>query len=253
VNPPSSCQHSFTNRYGEEWLFCFDTDTNVATVKGSDVDWESYPVIEGVAYGLVMSADEKEWLARVWEENCSSVAVLGLYGGLPTELVVGKNHSFLSNQYCPICLLQKKEFEVHHCIWARDGGPNTPSNLLAICNSCHAIVTRGSVEDRLPRDKAAFNHQVMCFGMALFHDALAAEKARGDTSFSEENPSIVQLINLFAKATSEQQARFDEQLKAEARVCYQYLRDLGRGKWPWVDFESRLLEPLAEVRENGYV
>jgi len=35
----------FTNRYGEEWEFTYDSDTGTGILRGSDVDWEEYPVV----------------------------------------------------------------------------------------------------------------------------------------------------------------------------------------------------------------
>lgn len=245
----TSVEYLFTNIYGEKWIFHFDPKTKVAFVKGSDVDWESYPVIEGAAYGLVMSSEERTWLSDAWEKVCSNVGALGLYQGKPTKLVIGKNYCFLKNDYCPICLLQKKEFEVHHCIWASDGGPDTPSNLLAVCNTCHAIITRGSVEDRFPRNQAAFQHQVMYFGVRLFQDAVGSRNSRGAIPFAEQHPTLAKHVQGISQATSEQLSMADQKLKAESRIAYQYFRDLAHGKWSWSDYE-RLFSPKDKQRQD---
>lgn len=248
ATPP--IEYSFTSRIGDQWVFSFDRNTNTALVKGDDVGWESYPVVEGVAYGLEMNKEEQAWLAGVWKEATNqSICTIGLYLGNPTEFVLGKSYCFLSDNYCPICLLQKKDFEVHHCIWSRDGGPDTPSNLLAICNSCHAVITRGSVEDRFPKNQAALYHQIMYFGVNLFQDATTGRNTYGAALFAKQHPPLVEPLESFAQATPEQRDVADRQLKAESRIRYQYYRDLGLGKWSWSDHERLFLSSVMEFEK----
>lgn len=61
-------ESSYTNQYGEEWIFEYDTTTGIGIVKGSDVDWAEYQVVEGVAPLLILSDGEKQWLRSAWEE-----------------------------------------------------------------------------------------------------------------------------------------------------------------------------------------
>ncbi len=35
--------------------------------------------------------------------------------------------------------------DMHHIVEVKDGGPNEPSNLLALCPTCHALYTRGTI------------------------------------------------------------------------------------------------------------
>jgi hypothetical protein len=35
--------------------------------------------------------------------------------------------------------------DMHHIIEVKDGGPNQSSNLLALCPTCHALYTRGTI------------------------------------------------------------------------------------------------------------
>ena len=37
--------------------------------------------------------------------------------------------------------------ELHHIEWVKEGGGNEPSNLLALCPTCHALHTRGHIPD----------------------------------------------------------------------------------------------------------
>jgi hypothetical protein len=58
----------FTNEFGEEWEFEYHPVTNTGTLRGSDIDWKSYPVIDGRAVGLILDEDEISWLRRVWAD-----------------------------------------------------------------------------------------------------------------------------------------------------------------------------------------
>jgi hypothetical protein len=35
--------------------------------------------------------------------------------------------------------------ELHHIVWVKEGGDNTPSNLLALCPNCHSLHTHGHI------------------------------------------------------------------------------------------------------------
>ena len=58
----------FTNRYGEEWEFEYDPIKGEGQLRGSDVDWQEYRVIKGLAPELVLNNEELEWLRKVWSE-----------------------------------------------------------------------------------------------------------------------------------------------------------------------------------------
>ncbi|MHB1038544.1 MAG: hypothetical protein ACYC35_29105 [Pirellulales bacterium] len=58
----------FTNRYGEEWEFVYDSGTGEGILRGSDVDWQEYPVVGGLAPGLILNEEEIAWLRKTWAE-----------------------------------------------------------------------------------------------------------------------------------------------------------------------------------------
>ena len=58
----------FTNRYGEEWEFEYDPLKKGGVLRGSDVDWQNYRVIEGRVPGLSLNEEEIQWLRRAWAE-----------------------------------------------------------------------------------------------------------------------------------------------------------------------------------------
>jgi hypothetical protein len=62
----------FTNRYGEEWEFEYDPQKKEGILRGSDVDWQSYRVIEGRVPGLNLNEEEIQWLWRSWAEAIST-------------------------------------------------------------------------------------------------------------------------------------------------------------------------------------
>lgn len=61
----------FTKEYGKEWEFEYDPVMNTGTLRGSDVDWRSCPVIDGRAVGLILNENELSWLRRIWVEATS--------------------------------------------------------------------------------------------------------------------------------------------------------------------------------------
>lgn len=225
-------------------MFSFDLFSKQAFVKGTDLGENRYPVFDGVAYGLILDEEERVWLSKAWTEATKEDTSAGLYLGIPAEFIIGKGYSSLSGDHCPICLERKIEFEIHHCIWSSDGGPNTPSNLLRICNSCHAIVTRGSKEERIPKNQAALHHQVMHFGLDLFRHALEIGSKGAAAVFVAQYPRTTEFIGLVDQQTPEKQKAADQQIRAESRIAYQYFRDLGLRKLRWSDHE-RLFSPAS--------
>ena len=66
--PPRLPVWRFTNRYGEDWEFTYDSDTGTGILRGSDVDWEEYSVVGGLAQGLILNEEEIAWLRKTWAE-----------------------------------------------------------------------------------------------------------------------------------------------------------------------------------------
>jgi hypothetical protein len=57
----------FENMSGEQAIYVFDKDTGAATLMMGDCGWETvYPVIDGVAVGLVLDKSERTWLQACW-------------------------------------------------------------------------------------------------------------------------------------------------------------------------------------------
>ena len=58
----------FTNRYGEEWKFKYDPLKKEGSLRGSDVGWKEYRVVEGQVTGLILNDEEIQWLRKAWAE-----------------------------------------------------------------------------------------------------------------------------------------------------------------------------------------
>ena len=69
---PGQFASRFTNQYGDEWEFEYDYGKRKGLLRGSDVDWRSYVVIDGQARGLILNEEEIQWLRAKWSEATSS-------------------------------------------------------------------------------------------------------------------------------------------------------------------------------------
>lgn len=76
-------QSEYENRYGEVWVFAYDSCTDTSTVKGSDVDWQSYVVTQGQAQGVILTQDEQAWLTSCWNDAIKE-RLRASGSGLPT-------------------------------------------------------------------------------------------------------------------------------------------------------------------------
>ena len=72
MNPRLPTWH-FTNRYGEEWEFTYDAGTGEGVLRGADVDWQEYHVVDGLAQGLILNEEEIAWLRKKWAEAAGGV------------------------------------------------------------------------------------------------------------------------------------------------------------------------------------
>jgi hypothetical protein len=237
---------------GDLWVFEYDYFTDTGIVKGSDVDWENYAVIEGEALWLVLAEDERAWLKSSWEAATKHLSNPGIYLGLDTKFVQDKRKCYLTNDYCPICLKQKREFADHHCIAKVDGGTDDYFNILRICCTCHAIIHSGSVEDRVPKRAAARNHQLMYFGS----DFCALDSLEEDSHESryrlEHDPSLERLVAAYKSCTEADREKADRFIKDRARLEYQYYRDVARGERFTDDWLRRLERRLELVNRHGW-
>jgi hypothetical protein len=208
----------YENEFGEPWIFEYNFDNDTGVIKGLDVGWIEYPVLEGRTFGLILDEKEEAWLKIAWSDATEHLDNVGIYSGLDTEFVRDEHGCWLTNYYCPICLNQKREFDEHHCIWSSDGGTDEYFNMLRVCRTCHAVLTWGSVEDRVPKDLAAFYHQVLYFGLEFFPRNNFRKSRHIDRNFLELNPTWKAKIRDFDQLRANEQKKIDNAVKVNSTV-----------------------------------
>lgn len=227
----------YTSELGDKWTLELDQETGVALLTGSDIsDDLRVPVIEGATIGISLDPGEQAWLSTAWSEGAGQRAVFELYRGLDTEFVIGSKHCRLTNDFCPICLKRKKQFEIHHCIWKSDGGTRSPLNLLKICKSCHVVMTFGDVEDMEIRDHAAFMHQLAHFGMRFVAEQAPSGAEQSKRTFLEARPKMRKLVQSYLVADEADRELAERMIPPMARAQYQYYRDTARAVPAFVEY-----------------
>ena len=58
----------FSNRYGEEWVFEYDPTNGEGVLRGVEIGWQEYRVVEGRVPGLILNDEETLWLRKAWAE-----------------------------------------------------------------------------------------------------------------------------------------------------------------------------------------
>lgn len=226
----------FRSKDGDEWIFEYSAQEDKAVVRGSDIGWEPYPVVEGIAFQLNMSLDEEAWLLGVWNRLVPRGPGNPLYGTKHTKLEVTKEVCQLTNGFCPICLEQKNEYQNHHCVWRSRGGSDENTNPLRICGSCHALIHWGSVEDRAPKSLACLYHQLSYFGLEVFAGCVQGLRAERFLDCYPRLRSIVWKYHTFDDVRRDKE---QEIVKQQSRLLYIYYRDMGLGKWCWQEYQRR--------------
>lgn len=232
-------ERTYTSKEGRGWRFYYDSKIGRARVAGNAIGLDVYPVYDGIAKGLGLNLeeDEREWLANAWVELVAAHGELDMYLGKNTQFLHSEKFCQLSENFCPICLVQKQQFHIHHCIESQDGGPNDTKNLLQICHSCHVVLTSGGLEDRHSKGLAALWHQIAHFGVNFLPSSDSRGGRHPNVSFHTLYPKASQVLDQYQKCGEEEQREENQILMKYARVEYQYYRDLGLGKWSWSEFE----------------
>jgi hypothetical protein len=61
----------FKNRHGEAWEFEYIPVKGEGVLRGADVNWQEYRVLDGKVPGLILNEEELRWLRTAWEEAIS--------------------------------------------------------------------------------------------------------------------------------------------------------------------------------------
>ena len=230
----------FSNALGEKWTLKYHPIKQIAALTGEDIAWEECPVIEGVPLHLTITDDEKLWLEDKWNWICKQYGTPYLYRNPDLKLIVGKKHCELSDNHCLVCLEQKLETQIHHCIPRSYGGSDGVENLARICNSCHALISFGSLEEREPASDACYYHQLANFGYKFFPRLPRKKGTHKGRSIFDKRPELKEVLEYFDSLSEEQQSEADEFQKSLARKFYVFSRDyfLGRWKGTYEEFRS---------------
>ena len=65
---PNIYRSRLKNRYGEVWEFEYDPGAGEGILRGTDVDWQDYRVVDGQVLDLVLNDEEIRWLRNAWKE-----------------------------------------------------------------------------------------------------------------------------------------------------------------------------------------
>lgn len=62
---------TFTNKYGENWWFIYDTNEDIGILRGDDflIKDKTFYVIDGICPTLILDKDERDWLKSVWDKH----------------------------------------------------------------------------------------------------------------------------------------------------------------------------------------
>ena len=65
---PEKHRSRFENRYGEAWEFEYDPVKGEGLLRGEDVDWQEYRVLDGLVPELILNDEEIRWLRSEWRK-----------------------------------------------------------------------------------------------------------------------------------------------------------------------------------------
>ncbi|MFA5558821.1 MAG: HNH endonuclease [Methanofastidiosum sp.] len=188
---------------------------------------KTYYVFDGECLPLVFELEEKQWLKNIWNKYSKNKSA---YIDLNTVIESNKENTYLSNNYCPLCLKQQESFEGHHCIPSSEGGSDDVVNKLLICNSCHALVTKGCSKDKVPRYLSAIYHQVFVYGIDFYKMNPDNNKRfkNKDMGLYEFRPHIKEALNYYESLDDNEKTKYNQNLKESSLYHYKYHRGIIR-------------------------
>jgi protein associated with RNAse G/E len=97
---------------------------------------DKFYVFDGNCHFLILNEKEKEWLKTVWDKYSK---VKNKYLDLNVDIKSDYGITYLTNNYCPICLKKRQEFENHHCVPVNEGGIDLGNMLKRLLNSMRRL------------------------------------------------------------------------------------------------------------------
>ena len=221
---------TFTNEYGEKWFFTYDAKNEIGILTGDDslIVGQIFYVLDGICPSLILDRAEREWLKEIWNKY-------SIHNVHDTEIKYNNKGTYLTNNYCPICLNQKDSFEYHHCIPASEGGSDDYVNILCICNSCHSLITNGCEEERYARHMSAINHQLSIHGIEfiLMNPTNNKRYKNKDMGLYKHRPNFKEIIELYSQLNENEKSNFNKALKKESLYWYKYFRNVVKNIIPY--------------------
>ena len=218
---------TFINEYGESWWFDYVPENDMGIIWSNDslILGDKFYVFNGIVPPLILNQKEKDWILQVWNKYSNKY---NEYLNIHTSCKNSNICTYLENEYCPICLKQKKNFETHHCIPASEGGSDDIVNKLAICKSCHSLITNGCDEDVIPRHLACIHHQIFVYGVDFYLMNPENNHRFGykDIGLYKNRPHIKSLIDYYQNLTDDKKILFNNDLKQYALYYYKFNRSI---------------------------
>ena len=143
------------------------------------------------------------------------------YKQLDTTFDFDTTKSWLTNNYCPICLKRRntEDLQYHHCIWVTDGGVNNKHNLLRICSTCHATATNGCKIDKERCNLIAVYHQLAYFGLSIINLNGDENKRNYISDFYTLHPKCKEYMSIFNLYTHGKQFLINEPMEDLISLC----------------------------------
>jgi hypothetical protein len=215
---------TFTNDYGEKLWFSYNEENDMGTIWNSDDKYKYFYVFDGLCLFLNLIPKEQKWLNDIWNKYSKHK---NTYLNFNTDIKFNNKTTYLTNNFCPVCLQQKREFENHHCVPSSEGGSDDYVNILNICNSCHSLITNGCYEDKYPRYLTAIYHQSYFYGIDFYKmNPENNQRFKKDMGLYKHRPFIKKIINDYEKLTEEEQNKFNEKAKQTSLYYYKYYRSI---------------------------
>jgi hypothetical protein len=214
---------TFTNKDHNYWYFNYDEINDMGILNGNDIKEKTYYIFDGICPLLVLEKKEKQWIEKMWHIHSK---YKNAYLNIDTKIETNNEITYLTNNYCPICLMQKTEFENHHCIEASKGGSDDYVNRLGICKSCHSIINNGSTKDKKPRIEASINHQIYLYGIEFYKmNPLNNKRFKNkDMGLYENYSRIENVLEYYNGVNDKEKMEYNDIIKRYALYQYKYNR-----------------------------
>jgi len=211
------------------WLFNYNKENNMGILWNNDDLFKKYYIFDGI-YSPELKLDNEtiNWIKNIW--NKYGKYTKNIYS-LFTKSNIKDGFTYLYRNICPICSEKKKDFEIHHCIPASEGGSDDCVNMLKICKDCHSLITNDrDGREGNSRFSTAIFHQIYLFGIEFYKmNPLNNKRYENIDKGLYVNYPFIKEVNEHIKILNEfEQNEFDDILKMNALYYYKYYRSIAK-------------------------